>query len=154
MRLPLAGRQVTRGEGTRMFRRAKLMPADVPSEALADVRRHGVPVGRLALADARGNPACGRVMPRPLSGQRASRPWRDLPASPAVEGLDTRTTSPSAAGADTRSRRPQPVHPGEPSRTAHGRRWRCGAASVRGPCPVAPWGCPHCGHRRRTARPP
>ncbi|MBC3840635.1 monooxygenase [Streptacidiphilus sp. 4-A2] len=50
-------------EGTRMFRRAKLMLADVPSGVLADARRHGVLVGRLALTDAKGNPVCGRVVP-------------------------------------------------------------------------------------------
>ena len=50
-------------EETRMFRRAKLMLADVPSEVLADARRNAVLVGRLALTDAKGNPVCGRVVP-------------------------------------------------------------------------------------------
>ena len=46
-----------------MFRRAKLMLADVPSEVLAEARRRGVLVGRLALTDAKGNPVCGRMVP-------------------------------------------------------------------------------------------
>ena len=50
-------------EAPRMFRRAKLMLADVPSEVLAEARRRGVLVGRLALTDAKGNPVCGRVVP-------------------------------------------------------------------------------------------
>jgi hypothetical protein len=50
-------------EAPRMFRRAKLMLADVPSEVLAEARQRGVLVGRLALTDAKGKPVCGRVVP-------------------------------------------------------------------------------------------
>ncbi|MEY9836582.1 DUF5990 family protein [Streptacidiphilus sp. EB103A] len=50
-------------EAPRRFRRAKLMLADVPSEVLAEARRRGVLVARLALTDAKGNPVCGRVVP-------------------------------------------------------------------------------------------
>lgn len=48
---------------SRMFRRAKLMLADVPPEVLAEARRRGALVGRLALTDAKGEPLCGRVVP-------------------------------------------------------------------------------------------
>lgn len=50
-------------ETPRMFRRAKLMLADVPPEVLAGARRCGALVGRLALTDAKGHPLCGRVVP-------------------------------------------------------------------------------------------
>nr|WP_134008284.1 DUF5990 family protein [Streptomyces sp. 846.5] len=50
-------------ESSRMFRRAKLMLADVPSGVLDEARRSGELVGRLALTDAKGNPLCGRVVP-------------------------------------------------------------------------------------------
>lgn len=47
----------------RMFRRAKLMLADVPPTVLADACRRGALVGRLGLTDTKGNPVCGRVVP-------------------------------------------------------------------------------------------
>ncbi|PYC78854.1 monooxygenase [Streptomyces tateyamensis] len=50
-------------EQARMFRRAKLMLADVPSPVLAAARASGLLVGRLALTDAKGHPLCGRVVP-------------------------------------------------------------------------------------------
>ncbi|WEO99239.1 DUF5990 family protein [Streptomyces sp. FXJ1.172] len=50
-------------ESSRMFRRAKLMLAGVPPQVLAEARRRGALVGRLALTDAKGTPLCGRVVP-------------------------------------------------------------------------------------------
>ncbi|OIJ93979.1 DUF5990 family protein [Streptomyces monashensis] len=60
--LSWVGRQ-PQEEASRMFRRAKLMLADVPPEVLAEARRRGTLVGRLALTDAKGRPLCGRVAP-------------------------------------------------------------------------------------------
>ncbi|MFF4734489.1 DUF5990 family protein [Streptomyces sp. NPDC001262] len=60
--LSWTGRQ-PQEETPRMFRRAKLMLADVPPEVLAEARRRGALVGRLALTDAEGYPLCGRVVP-------------------------------------------------------------------------------------------
>ncbi|WP_328707438.1 DUF5990 family protein [Streptomyces sp. HF10] len=50
-------------EVSRMFRRAKLMLADVAPQVLAEARLSGVLVARLALTDAQGLPLCGRVLP-------------------------------------------------------------------------------------------
>ncbi|MEU5794744.1 DUF5990 family protein [Streptomyces sp. NPDC047813] len=50
-------------EASRMFRRAKLMLAEVAPQVLAEARLSGVLVGRLALTDAQGLPLCGRVLP-------------------------------------------------------------------------------------------
>ncbi|MFD4356502.1 DUF5990 family protein [Nocardia sp. NPDC058518] len=46
-----------------MFRRAKLMLADVPAEVLAAATESGVLEARLGLTDATGNPLCARVKP-------------------------------------------------------------------------------------------
>ncbi|WP_042390316.1 DUF5990 family protein [Streptacidiphilus melanogenes] len=50
-------------QSARMFRRAKLMLAQVPPEILAEARQRGALVGRLGLTDAKGHPVCGRVVP-------------------------------------------------------------------------------------------
>ena len=60
-------------QSARMFRRAKLMLAQVPSEVLADARRRGALVARLSLTDAKGQPVCGRVVP-PAVDWSASAP--------------------------------------------------------------------------------
>ncbi|MEV4151842.1 DUF5990 family protein [Nocardia salmonicida] len=46
-----------------MFRRAKLMLADVPAEVLAAATESGVLEARLGLTDTTGNPVCARVKP-------------------------------------------------------------------------------------------
>ncbi|MFE1594897.1 DUF5990 family protein [Nocardia sp. NPDC058705] len=46
-----------------MFRRAKLMLADVSTETLAAAAESGVLEARLGLTDATGNPLCARVKP-------------------------------------------------------------------------------------------
>jgi hypothetical protein len=46
-----------------MFRRAKLMLADVPQAVLAEAATKGVLVGRLRLSDAKGEPLCAAVRP-------------------------------------------------------------------------------------------
>ncbi|MFD6451867.1 DUF5990 family protein [Nocardia sp. NPDC060220] len=46
-----------------MFRRAKLMLADVPAETLAAATESGVLEARLGLTDTTGNPLCARVEP-------------------------------------------------------------------------------------------
>ncbi|MFJ9621945.1 DUF5990 family protein [Streptomyces sp. NPDC101181] len=46
-----------------MFRRAKLMFADIDPDVLAAAARTGYLVGRLGLTDAKGQPLCGRVRP-------------------------------------------------------------------------------------------
>jgi hypothetical protein len=46
-----------------MFRRAKLMLADVPADVLAAAAASGTPVGTLGLTDAKGHPICARVQP-------------------------------------------------------------------------------------------
>jgi hypothetical protein len=46
-----------------MFRRAKLMLADVPQAVLAKAATKGVLVGRLRLSDAKGEPLCAAVRP-------------------------------------------------------------------------------------------
>jgi hypothetical protein len=46
-----------------MFRRAKLMLADVPAETLAAAIESGVLEAHLGLTDATGNPLCARVKP-------------------------------------------------------------------------------------------
>ncbi|MEY9874664.1 hypothetical protein ABH931_004164 [Streptacidiphilus sp. MAP12-33] len=50
-------------QDARMFRRAKLMLADVPPAVLAEARQRGALVGVLGLTDAKGHPRCGRVVP-------------------------------------------------------------------------------------------
>jgi hypothetical protein len=46
-----------------MFRRAKLMLADVPQAVLGKAATKGVLVGRLRLSDAKGEPLCAAVRP-------------------------------------------------------------------------------------------
>ena len=46
-----------------MFRRAKVMLADVPTDILASATASGTLVGRLGLTDSRGHPLCARVPP-------------------------------------------------------------------------------------------
>ena len=46
-----------------MFRRAKLMLADVPADVLAAATASGTLVGTLGLTDAKGHPLCARVKP-------------------------------------------------------------------------------------------
>ncbi len=46
-----------------MFRRAKLMLADVPVDVLDAAARSGTLVGTLGLTDAKGHPLCARVKP-------------------------------------------------------------------------------------------
>jgi len=46
-----------------MFRRAKLMLADIHPELLQRAQPDGVLVARLGLTDARGNPRCAGVEP-------------------------------------------------------------------------------------------
>ncbi|MFD6395872.1 DUF5990 family protein [Nocardia sp. NPDC060249] len=46
-----------------MFRRAKLMLADVPAEILTAATESGMLEARLGLTDATGNPLCARVKP-------------------------------------------------------------------------------------------
>jgi hypothetical protein len=51
------------GGGFTMFRRAKLMLAEVPADILAAATASGTLVGRLSLTDAKGQPLCARVVP-------------------------------------------------------------------------------------------
>jgi hypothetical protein len=46
-----------------MFRRAKLMLADVPADVLRKATTSGALVGTLGLTDAKGHPLCARVRP-------------------------------------------------------------------------------------------
>ena len=46
-----------------MFRRAKLMLADVPGDVLAKAAKTGPLVGSLGLTDAKGQPLCASVRP-------------------------------------------------------------------------------------------
>jgi hypothetical protein len=46
-----------------MFRRAKLMLADVPADVLDAAATSGTLVGTLGLTDAKGHPLCARVNP-------------------------------------------------------------------------------------------
>ncbi len=46
-----------------MFRRAKLMLADVPGDVLAKAAKSGRLVGRLRLTDTKGQPLCASVRP-------------------------------------------------------------------------------------------
>jgi hypothetical protein len=46
-----------------MFRRAKLWLEAVPPEVLASAAERGILVGRLGLADPKGNPVCASVRP-------------------------------------------------------------------------------------------
>jgi len=50
-----------------MFRRAKLMLADVPAEVLEAAATSGLLVGRLGLTDAKGQPTCASVRPPLIS---------------------------------------------------------------------------------------
>jgi hypothetical protein len=50
------------GEFT-MFRRAKLWLNAIPAEVLSRAAERGVLVGRLGLADAKGNPVCASIRP-------------------------------------------------------------------------------------------
>ncbi|MBV8290472.1 MAG: monooxygenase [Mycobacterium sp.] len=53
----------------RMFKRGKVMVADVPDDVMAAACSSGVLVGRLALTNERGQPGCGRpVWSAPPSG--------------------------------------------------------------------------------------
>jgi Family of unknown function (DUF5990) len=49
--------------GFDMFRRAKVMLADVPEDVLAAAAESGRLVGRLGLTDAKGQPLCASVRP-------------------------------------------------------------------------------------------
>jgi Family of unknown function (DUF5990) len=49
--------------GFTMFRRAKLMLAEVPADILAAATASGTLVGRLGLTDSKGQPLCARVVP-------------------------------------------------------------------------------------------
>jgi hypothetical protein len=49
--------------GFRLFRRAKLMLADVDPAVLAAAQRSGTLVARLGLTDGRGHPTCARIRP-------------------------------------------------------------------------------------------
>ena len=49
--------------GTDMFRRAKLMLADVPHDVWAEAIESGVLIGRLRLTDGKGQPLCAAVRP-------------------------------------------------------------------------------------------
>jgi len=49
--------------GFAMFRRAKLMLADVPAEVLQTAREQGRLVARLGLTEAKGGPLCAAVRP-------------------------------------------------------------------------------------------
>src|SRR5690349_21553790 len=51
------------GGGFTMFRRAKLMLAEVPADILAAATASGTLVGRLGLTDSKGQPLCARVVP-------------------------------------------------------------------------------------------
>ena len=51
------------GGGIEMFRRAKLMLADVPAAVLDAAAASGMLVGRLGLTDAKGQPLCAAVRP-------------------------------------------------------------------------------------------
>ncbi len=46
-----------------MFRRAKLMLADVPADVLKSAAQTGLLIGTVHLTDAKGNPVCARVRP-------------------------------------------------------------------------------------------
>jgi Family of unknown function (DUF5990) len=50
-----------------LFRRAKLMLEDVPTDVLDSAARSGLLVGSLGLTDAKGNPLCARVRPPQIS---------------------------------------------------------------------------------------
>jgi hypothetical protein len=50
-------------QGFAMFRRAKLMLADIDPAVVAAAEKSGVLVGRLALTDPCGQPVCARVAP-------------------------------------------------------------------------------------------
>ncbi|BBX94972.1 DUF5990 family protein [Mycobacterium lacus] len=50
-----------------MFRRAKLMLADVPVDVLDSAAASGLLVGSLGLTDAKGHPLCARVRPPLIS---------------------------------------------------------------------------------------
>ncbi|MFD0020469.1 DUF5990 family protein [Streptomyces sp. NPDC058382] len=56
-----------------MFRRAKLMFADIGADVMEAAVRSGHLTARLALSDARGGPLCGRVRP-PLAEWTATAP--------------------------------------------------------------------------------
>ncbi|MGH3531261.1 MAG: DUF5990 family protein [Mycobacterium sp.] len=53
--------------GFTLFRRAKLMLQDVPTDVLHSATTSGLLVGRLGLTDAKGNPLCARVRPPQIS---------------------------------------------------------------------------------------
>jgi hypothetical protein len=46
-----------------MFRRAKLMLAEVPADVMASATASGTLVGTLGLSDTKGQPLCARVVP-------------------------------------------------------------------------------------------
>lgn len=50
-----------------MFRRAKLMLADVPGDVLAKAAKSGLLVGSLGLTDSKGQPLCASVRPPMIS---------------------------------------------------------------------------------------
>ncbi len=51
------------GDSFNMFRRAKLMFADVPADVLESAKSSGTLVGSLGLTDGKGHPLCARVRP-------------------------------------------------------------------------------------------
>ena len=53
--------------GFTLFRRAKLLLENVPTEVLDAAATSGLLVGSLSLTDARGNPLCARVRPPHIS---------------------------------------------------------------------------------------
>ena len=56
-------RSVDDGGNMEMFRRAKLMLADVPAAVLDEAAASGLLVGRLGLTDGKGQPLCASVRP-------------------------------------------------------------------------------------------
>ena len=61
---------VVSGDTFAMFRRAKLMFGDIPTETLRSAYDGGgVLVGRLGLTDAQGGPRCARVRPPDITWQ-------------------------------------------------------------------------------------
>jgi hypothetical protein len=56
-----------------LFRRAKLLLGSVPPAVIAQAVEKGVLVGRLGLADARGNPLCAAVRPPTIEWTASAR---------------------------------------------------------------------------------
>jgi hypothetical protein len=60
--------------GFTMFRRAKLMLADVPTDVFESAAASGLLAASLGLTDAEGNPLCARVRPPHISWTAGSVP--------------------------------------------------------------------------------